>query len=151
MSDLYHISYISRVNLGAMRRGFDDHLNSVIALSQTRHMEQDVSGCMICTGTHFLELLEGHNSDVIAAYQDICDDPLHHKPMVLSLGTIDERRFPDRWLHFTPVAESSVTHMPEIAALVKQIGTGIEPNDVDTLFTSLASKFSCDPLLEDCK
>jgi hypothetical protein len=75
--------------------GFDEAALAGILVDARRCNERDgITGALICRGDLFLQLLEGPQDKVEAAYQRIERDHRHLEIKVLSRRTVTERLFP---------------------------------------------------------
>jgi hypothetical protein len=75
--------------------GFDEGTLAGILMDARRCNERDgITGALICRGDLFLQLLEGPQDKVEAAYQRIAKDHRHLEIKLLSQRTVSERLFP---------------------------------------------------------
>jgi hypothetical protein len=75
--------------------GFDEGTLAGILMDARRCNERDgITGALICRGDLFLQLLEGPQDKVEAAYQRIAKDHRHLEIKLLSQRTVTERLFP---------------------------------------------------------
>ncbi len=75
--------------------GFDDGiLNGILAISRRNNARDDLTGALICRRDIYLQLLEGPEASVEAAYQRIARDDRHLGIVRLLAGSATKRLFP---------------------------------------------------------
>ncbi|MCR9140615.1 MAG: BLUF domain-containing protein, partial [Alphaproteobacteria bacterium] len=75
--------------------GYDDAMLAGILLDARRCNERDeITGALIARGDLYLQLLEGPQDKVLAAYERIRDDDRHVEVMPLVQRQVKERMFP---------------------------------------------------------
>jgi hypothetical protein len=75
--------------------GFDDAMLNAILMDARRCNERDdITGALICRADLYLQLLEGPQDAVEAAYQRIAKDNRHLEIRLLSRRVVTERLFP---------------------------------------------------------
>jgi hypothetical protein len=75
--------------------GFDEAmLAAILTVSRRLNERDDITGALICRGDLYLQLLEGPQEAVEAAYRRIEKDHRHLEVRVLSRRTVTERLFP---------------------------------------------------------
>jgi hypothetical protein len=83
--------------------GFDEAMLAAILMVARRCNERDdITGALICRGDLYLQLLEGPQEAVDAAYRRIERDHRHLEVRLLSRRTVDERLFPDWAMRHDP-------------------------------------------------
>jgi hypothetical protein len=83
--------------------GFDEGTLASILLVARRCNERDgITGSLICRGDLYLQLLEGPQELVDAAYRRIERDQRHIQIRLLSRRTVTERLFPSWAMHHDP-------------------------------------------------
>ncbi len=76
--------------------GFDDSMLNGILLQARRNNARDgLTGALIVRGDLYLQLLEGPETPLLAAYARIKADNRHLAVKQLSLASVDTRMFPD--------------------------------------------------------
>jgi Sensors of blue-light using FAD len=70
-----------------------DELTAIVVQSRTNNPTNGITGVLCCSGTIFLQVLEGGRLEVNKLYNRICNDPRHHDVMLLCYEEIDERSF----------------------------------------------------------
>lgn len=91
-STLHRLIYCSRQL--AETRDWDDHVETVLAVSIRNNRRDGLTGLLLCHGGWFVQALEGPASAVSATYGRILVDPRHHSPQVLVSSPATERAFP---------------------------------------------------------
>lgn len=66
---------------------------SIATASQERNREFGISGMLLATNTHFLQVLEGEQRAVSRAYENIVKDDRHRDLVLVSFGAVGERQF----------------------------------------------------------
>ncbi len=94
---MYHLIYVSQ----AARPMSEEDLAAILKKSRDYNTEDGVSGLLIYKFTpsenraNFMQLLEGPEDKVLAAFVRIEADKRHHTKVVLEQGEISDRNFPD--------------------------------------------------------
>ncbi|WP_176556385.1 BLUF domain-containing protein [Rubellimicrobium rubrum] len=70
-------------------------LVKILETSEARNAVEAITGALVLTPDHYLQLLEGERRVVDACYQRICRDPRHSYVGLILFELIDERLFPD--------------------------------------------------------
>ena len=76
-----------------------DLLNSILASSTKNNSANDITGVLIATKTHFLQVLEGEFEALNATFDRISGDNRHEKIQLISFTEIEERRFGEWAMH----------------------------------------------------
>jgi hypothetical protein len=74
-------------------------VNSIIKNSQKRNAEHDISGALLATKNHFLQVLEGSFEDVNNLFCSIVRDSRHDRVQLVSFMCVENRIFPDWAMH----------------------------------------------------
>ena len=86
---MYRLIYKSRAN-----RKIDWNLvNELIAGSEQSNQGAGITGVLLATETHFLQVLEGGFDDVNELFMHIVRDPRHDKIRLIAFGCVDSRLF----------------------------------------------------------
>lgn len=93
MENLYTIAYVSRGRIP--EDSLDRELRRIIDVSQSKNAEEEITGVLITTGCHFLQVLEGPIDAVRALTAKLLLDPRHSDMKVVDEYTIAERHYPD--------------------------------------------------------
>ena len=117
--------------------GFDDSILNAILMDARRCNERDdITGALICRADLYLQLLEGPQDAVDAAYRRIAKDDRHLEIRLLSRREVNERLFPD-WAMRDDPARSWMWTQQEVKAGVVQRATA---DDVIGIFERLAQE-----------
>jgi len=76
-----------------------DVVNSILASSEQNNPTDGITGVLVATETHFLQVLEGEFEAVNAAFERIARDTRHDKLQLISFTDIEERKFSDWGMH----------------------------------------------------
>ena len=96
--------------------GFDEAALAGILMDARRCNERDgITGALICRGDLYLQLLEGPQEAVEAAYQRIARDHRHLEIKLLSQRVVTERLFP-AWAMRDDPARSWMWNQQEVKA-----------------------------------
>ncbi len=94
---MYHLIYVSQ----AARPMSEEDLAAILKKSRDYNTEDGITGLLIYKFTpsedraNFMQLLEGPEDKVLAAFARIEADKRHHTKVVLEQGKIAHRNFPD--------------------------------------------------------
>jgi hypothetical protein len=99
---IYRLLYVStaepQLNNAALER--------LVETAQRRNAALDITGLMVFTGSHFMQLLEGPRDGVEAVFHMICQDKRHSAIARLIAEEVAERSCPD-WSMAMRVIESA--------------------------------------------
>lgn len=76
-----------------------DLVNSILVSSTRNNPDNDITGVLVATETHFLQVLEGAFDTVNATFQRITRDERHDTVQIISFTAINERQFADWAMH----------------------------------------------------
>ena len=88
---LRQVLYISRAADGVT----DAEVRKILLVSRRNNRQRDITGCLLFSGRHFAQVLEGERKvlgDLIAV---IAADPRHDKVQVVVDHQVSVRRYPD--------------------------------------------------------
>ena len=89
-SSLLRLVYVSRAATAVDTQV----LNAILSVSQERNETLGVTG-VLCSGRgHFVQVLEGPESDVLNVYASILKDARHRDAALLSISLVSSRAFP---------------------------------------------------------
>ena len=71
-------------------------LDDILTISRIRNAQDDITGTLICRGDMYLQLIEGPDAQIEAAYNRISADDRHVEMDLLVSRTVDQRMFP-KW------------------------------------------------------
>ena len=96
--------------------GFDDGiLNGILSISRRNNPRDDITGALICRRDIYLQLLEGPEAAVEAAFDRIVRDDRHLAVHRLVSETVAHRLFPD-WAMLDDPARSWLWTEAEVGA-----------------------------------
>lgn len=73
----------------------NDVVQAILQVSKRNNRRQDVTGCLLFSGNHFGQVLEGSKPVVVALAARIAGDPRHERVRVLSEATSATRDYND--------------------------------------------------------
>jgi hypothetical protein len=76
-----------------------DVVNSILDSSTRNNPGEGITGVLVTTETHFLQVLEGEFEALNATFERIARDPRHDTVQLISFKEIEERRFGDWAMH----------------------------------------------------
>jgi hypothetical protein len=76
-----------------------DLVNSILASSTRNNSANGITGVLIATKTHFLQILEGEFEALNATFQRISGDTRHDNIQLISFTEIEERKFGEWAMH----------------------------------------------------
>jgi hypothetical protein len=86
---MYRLIYKSRAN----QRIDWEFVNELFARSEVNNQETGITGVLLATDTHFLQVLEGSFEDVNDLFMRIVRDPRHDNIQLIAFGCVDSRLF----------------------------------------------------------
>jgi hypothetical protein len=106
--------------------GFDDGmLNGILSISRLNNARDGLTGALVCRRDIYLQLLEGPETAVEAAYARIKRDDRHLAIVRLVSQAVDARLFPD-WAMLDDPARSWLWSEAEVGAGAVKAATGQE-------------------------
>ena len=93
--NLYSVMYKSRCKGLANW----DLVESILASSSKKNPASDITGVLVATETHFLQVLEGEFETVNATLEQIFRDTRHEKVQLIRFDEIEERKFGEWAMH----------------------------------------------------
>ena len=76
-----------------------DVVNSILSSSERNNPADGITGVLVATETHFLQVLEGEFEAVNAAFERIARDTRHDTLQLISFTDIEERKFGNWAMH----------------------------------------------------
>lgn len=122
MQDLYHLCYKSVIDLNAITQPPFEAVDKIVKASRLHNTESGITGCLIFTGTHFLQEIEGDHADVNAIYRMICQDYRHTNLRILDHGPRVSREFPDAWKTYAEDRSAPDCFLTEISKEIDNTG-----------------------------
>jgi hypothetical protein len=86
---MYRLIYKSRAN----QRINWELVNELIAGSEESNRDAGITGVLLATETHFLQVLEGSFDDVNDLFMHIVRDPRHEKIQLIAFDCVESRLF----------------------------------------------------------
>lgn len=76
-----------------------DMVNSILASSTRNNAANGITGVLVATETHFLQILEGEFNSVNATFERIARDTRHDTLQLINFTNITNRKFGDWAMH----------------------------------------------------
>jgi hypothetical protein len=86
---MYRLIYKSRAN----QRIDWEFVSELVSSSEDSNQEAGITGVLLATETHFLQVLEGSFDDVNDLFVHIVRDPRHDKIRLIAFDCVDSRLF----------------------------------------------------------
>jgi Sensors of blue-light using FAD len=109
-------------------------LDDILTISRARNVRDDITGTLICRADMYLQLIEGPDVAIQAAYQRIARDDRHLDVKLQVSRSVTERMFP-KWAMRDDPARSWMWSQAEVAAGAIQAST---PKQILVIFERLA-------------
>ena len=93
---LYHLGYVSTET----EKFSDEALIDLLTVARNANTDRNVTGLLLYREGSFYQVLEGSESDVMATFHDIEEDPRHKEVRVLFDGETESREFADWQMGF---------------------------------------------------
>jgi hypothetical protein len=103
---LYFLVYVSRASHALS----DEQLLNILEVSRANNQRDDITGLLLYKEERFMQLLEGPETSVCAAYARIARDSRHQDPTILLEGETAERDFPDWTMGFQSL-DGDIAHV----------------------------------------
>lgn len=89
-----HMEHLSRLLYVSTAKSVvtEDDLQQILESSRKYNREHNITGVLCGSGRHFIQVLEGAESNLIRLYAKILDDPRHHC-MLIGLAPIAGKMF----------------------------------------------------------
>jgi hypothetical protein len=68
---------------------------NILERSEARNAVDAITGALVMTPDHYVQLLEGERRVLNACYDRICRDPRHNHVELILFEVVDKRLFPD--------------------------------------------------------
>jgi hypothetical protein len=111
---MHYVIYVSQ----AVKPMSNADLESLLSFSRTRNTDKGITGLLIYrraqeSGSgHFIQMLEGDETEVRALYDRIRRDPRHHTILLLREGEIAGRMFSEWAMGFKNVDDELLARLP---------------------------------------
>jgi len=76
-----------------------DLINSILASSTQNNPDAGITGVLVATETHFLQVLEGEFGPLNATFERIARDTRHDTVQLISFTETEKRKFADWGMH----------------------------------------------------
>ncbi len=86
---IYQLIYRSQ----AMEKTDWETLEALMTTSINNNKESDLTGMLLFTGEHFLQVLEGEYIKINRTFYDICRDKRHHNLKLITFTPVVKRHF----------------------------------------------------------
>lgn len=125
---LYRILYSSQSAITGCESSVKTEVDSILARSAARNAAAGITGALLMTADHFIQVLEGPLGALELTFERICCDLRHVNVSLIELTPIDARVFPEwsmtsvdagdevRKLFPVLVMDESDSHRPKISA-----------------------------------
>ncbi len=100
-------------------------LDDILTISRIRNAQDDITGTLICRGDMYLQLIEGPDAQIEAAYNRISVDDRHVEMDLLVSRTVTQRMFP-KWAMRDDPVRSWMWTQEEVAAGAIRTATMVE-------------------------
>ncbi|MEX0877071.1 MAG: BLUF domain-containing protein [Phycisphaerales bacterium] len=114
---LYTIIYISTPT----ERFKQEDLEDIAATAQKFNREKTITGLLLYSGDHFMQVLEGDYADLTALFANIEKDPRHHHIEVLMGAPTPSRQFPAWSMGVVDISASDRLEPGSMRALCDQV------------------------------
>ena len=97
-----------------------DTVDSIMLKSLQNNLKDSIGGILLCTKSHFLQVLEGEFDKVNEAFMRIAHDPRHSNVKLISFHEVEKRLFHQWKLRVISIADIDD---PAHASLMKKYGS----------------------------
>jgi hypothetical protein len=74
-------------------------IDSILQASENNNPESEITGALLATRTHFLQVIEGSFETVNQLFCAIARDPRHDELQLVGFSCVEERVFPNWTMH----------------------------------------------------
>jgi len=101
-----------------------ESISAILNKSRAFNENNNITGCLLCYQSEFLQILEGEKNTLLALYEKIADDPRHSHAIILAQGEIGHRVFGQWSMAFqdfskTRLHDDKVTTIEDLQGLLK--------------------------------
>jgi hypothetical protein len=121
MLQLLYISSATRPMLGI-------DVESILFTARRFNRNSQITGMLISSPSHFMQILEGEEAVVRQTYDRICDDPRHRAHVILREIEVADRQFGEWTMASHIVRDSELSARGSLAAMLL-------PNPICLAFT----------------
>jgi hypothetical protein len=120
-------------------------LAELVAVSSQANMHRGITGLLVCSGSNFLQILEGEDLQVKSLYRKIERDPRHQNVCQLLFRQADSRMFPQWGMHLANAARSATlnSEMIDRTLIRLRLRPGDGQRDALTLLDEFRRQFDC--------
>jgi hypothetical protein len=101
-------------------------VETILFTARRFNQKLDITGLLLSSPSHFMQIMEGEEESVRSAYERICKDPRHHAHVILRETHIEERQFGD-W-----TMASHILRDNELAGAIDNVRAAVADCDVIT-------------------
>jgi hypothetical protein len=91
MKMLRQLFYLSRADATIT----DSEVRKILLVAQRNNRQKDITGCLLCSGKHFAQVLEGDGAALDGLFARIVKDGRHNNIVVAIDHEVGARKFPD--------------------------------------------------------
>ena len=102
--ELYRVIYVSRCTLPDEPEAAATGIRQILLFSRAWNARTGTTGALMCSQTHFAQVLEGPPPVIKATYGHISCDPRNRDPKLLENGPVEFRAFPNWSMAFIDAA-----------------------------------------------
>ncbi|WP_430513328.1 BLUF domain-containing protein [Pannonibacter phragmitetus] len=135
MPGLYHICYLSVAKLSALQPTPEEGFEDIKDKARKANSAAGLTGCLIFTGQHFLQVIEGMQEDVEDTFGRISRDTRHTDLRVLSEGPIEARDFPEMAVNCGGDETLTAEALAEISAVLDYPQHQLHIREIRTLLS----------------
>lgn len=138
MSEVYHITYVSRMTLTA---GFSPAtLVKINEVSQMQNPTHRVTGFLCFGNGYFFQYIEGEKKDIVQLFANIQKDSRNHNVTLMTEGFKDERLFSD-WKLLMVNINNPNTHK-DVIRIFKPMMPGVSKQEqAEKLIKAMQSQY----------
>jgi hypothetical protein len=118
----FQLLYISSATRPMLRIDVE----SILFTARRFNQKLELTGLLLSSPSHFMQILEGEEDVVRSAYERICRDPRHHAHVILRETRVDERQFGD-W-----TMASHIWHDDELTSAIDNVRLVVADCDIIT-------------------
>ena len=118
-------------------------IDKILASCEKNNPSKDITGVLLHSDSNFIQYLEGNMKDITELYDLIKLDDRHERVVMISLGPIKERNFPNWHMGYKEVDSNDLAFNTNISANEKLIFKSLINGEKqsDSRAVSLLTKF----------
>lgn len=130
MTQLMHLAYLSKSNLGNDLASVEDNVRQILEIARENNARLSVTGALLYSGGYFCQIIEGEDEPLTDLFESIQLDPRHSDVAVLYYEPIATRSFAEWSMAFAGIEEKRRFNIEGILAstdelAIKQAGHAI--------------------------